>query len=160
VLLIGDGSGSSWNVASGWGCISIEKDTMLRRSWYGACNLGSTNLAEIMAYLHPLTWYAREQLKSNSSQFKQVHIVTDSAYLTSKGNKEDSSFGLDQSIWHMFNVFQSFGLVLNWHWARRETIELNRVADKLSKDTRKHIANLFDEELLNKTIYEFNPLED
>jgi|JI9StandDraft_2_1071091.scaffolds.fasta_scaffold266444_2 ribonuclease HI len=160
VLLVGDGSGSAWNMGSGWGCVSIEKATQLRRSWYGACNLGSTNLAEIMAYIHPLTWYAREQVKSKSSQFKQIHIITDSSYLASKGMQDDNNFGLDKAIWHMFDVFQSFGLVLNWHWARRETVELNCLVDRISKDARKNLAELFEEKTLNETMYLFNKLEE
>ena len=159
ILLVGDGSGSTWNRPNGWGCISIEQASLERKVWYGASNAGSSNLAEIMAYLQPLMWFAHEQLKKESMQFKQVHIITDSAYLTNKGKSSDSRYGVDAAVWQSFSHFKSFGLNLHWHWAKRNSVELNSLADYLSKTARRHMEDLFDQEDLKQKLYSFNEAE-
>lgn len=159
ILLVGDGSGSKWDKPNGWGCISLENYTFRRKVWYGASNSGSSNLAEIMAYLQPLMWFANEQLNKNSMQFKEVHIITDSSYLANKGKVDDPRYGVDAAIWQSFSHFKSFGLNLHWHWSKRNSVELNSLADFLSKTSRKHLQDLYDEDDLKEKLYTFNPTE-
>ena len=168
LLLIGDGSGSNWNHECGWGCVSIQSDTMARKAWYGAANCGTVNFAEIMAYVTPLTWYvSREQKlrkKGLGSRFRNVHIITDSRYVQSTGDADWNKPKLkNKALWGIFKSFTSQGIIVNFHWIARESVELNQFADKLSKSARltlkKQDLQTYTEETQNRSIYEFNPPE-
>jgi len=170
LLLIGDGSGSNWNFECGWGCISIEQDTMKRRCWHGAMNLGTVNLAEMLAYLQPLSWYLqqerRRQEKGAPIQPRHIHILTDSQYVQLRG--KDRTFRPQKSnpLWQVFRQFGAFGMVLHWHWIPRETVDLNTFADKLSKAARlnlkgKDLQTQVEEKGYRpaRSVYDINPYE-
>lgn len=171
LLLIGDGSGSNWNFECGWGCVSIEHDTLARRAWYGAMSAGTVNFAEVMAYLQPLGWYVnREMLRRKKVTYKvqtrHIHIITDSQYVRNKGSSKDLLAGKNGALWQVFRQFGAQGMMLHWHWIPRETVELNRFADQLSKAARlnlkgKDLPTRVEEKSFNppRTIYEFNPCE-
>jgi|TARA_R110000824_G_scaffold6133_3_gene28189 ribonuclease HI len=170
LLLVGDGSGSNWNFECGWGCVSIHRDTLARKAWYGAMNSGTVNFAEIMAYIQPLTWYtSREQQlrkKGLGSKFRNVHIVTDSRYVQSTGDRPGKGPSLKNSaLWQMFKSFPAHGILLHWHWIRRDTVELNQFSDRLSKDARLTLkrqdlqTQVEERSTPTRSIYEFNPAE-
>jgi hypothetical protein len=165
LLLVGDGSGSSWGKECGWGCVSVENATFDRRVWYGAMNDGTINFAEIMAYLQPLTWYTSQELakrkKGHKVTLKHVHVLTDSAYAA---NASDScpATSVNGVIWQVFKQFAAHGIMVQWHWIRRETVELNLFADQLSKDARlnlkgKDLPKKAAEKYAVETVYDFNP---
>jgi ribonuclease HI len=137
ILLVGDGSGSLQERACGWGCVSIERKTMHRRLWYGGCNSGTVNVAEIMAYMSPLSYFANEQRKTGQ-QFSSldVHILTDSSYVGSHLASRNSRAKSNSSLWQIFRQFDSGGLVLHWHHIPRDTVALNKIADIVSKLAR------------------------
>lgn len=163
LLLVGDGSGSTWDRECGWGCVSIEKSTLERRVWHGALSHGTVNVAEAMAYLQPLCWYVDRELKVRKHGGKigvrHVHIVTDSGYLQSSGDKpaRDLLSSNNGPIWNVFRQFSSHGILLHWHWVRRETVELNEFADHLSKAAR---LNIKGKELPERAIEPFRPARD
>lgn len=170
LLLIGDGSGSNWNFECGWGCVSIEHDTLARKSWHGAMSAGTVNFAEVMAYLQPLCWYVnREMLRRKKATYKvkarHIHIITDSQYAKTKGSSKDLLAGKNGALWQIFRQFGAQGMILHWHWIPRETVELNRFADQLSKAARlnlkgKDLPTQVEESFKPpQTIYEFNPCE-
>ena len=141
LLLIGDGSGSNWNFECGWGCVSIQSDTMARKAWYGAMSSGTVNFAEIMAYIQPLTWYVHREQRLRKegfgSTYRNVHILTDSRYVQKQGERGDARGKLkNKALWHLFNSFSSQGIIVHWHWIPRESVELNQFADRLSKGAR------------------------
>lgn len=165
LLLVGDGSGSSWGKECGWGCVSIEHETMSRRVWHGAMNDGTINFAEIMAYLQPLTWYVSRELhrrkKGQKVKLQQVHILTDSSYAAHSPDRDLAS-SANSLIWQVFKQFAAQGIIVHWHWIRRETVDLNLFADQLSKNAR---LNLKGKDLIKEaatkydttSVYEFNP---
>lgn len=166
LLLVGDGSGSTWERHCGWGCVSIERDTMARRVWHGAMNHGTVNFAELMAYLQPLVWYVQREMKrrkeGKSVVMRQVHILTDSSYASNlQGSPPDRRAGHNVVLWQVFRQFTSQGVQIHWHWIPRESVELNRLTDAISKKARIHLESkdLVTESLerfsLN-SIYEFN----
>jgi len=172
LLLIGDGSGSNWNFECGWGCVSIEHDTLARKAWYGSMNAGTVNFAEIMAYLQPLGWYVnREMIRRKKSSYKvrtrHVHIITDSQYVKTRGTNKDKDLlsGKNGALWQVFRQFGAQGMLLHWHWIPRETVELNQFADQLSKAARlnikgKDLPTKVEESFKpSRTMYEFNPCE-
>ena len=168
-ILIGDGSGSNWDYQCGWGCVSIERDTFERRVWAGCMSQGTVNFAEMMAYLQPLTWFnAQEDAKrkhtGKARRPKQIHIITDSDYVRSQGESGDMMPKRNGALWRIFEDFVRQGLVLNWHWVRRETVGLNIYADLISKSARGLIKdNPIQERVetvngtVTKTVYNYNP---
>lgn len=141
LLLVGDGSGSQWDKECGWGVTAIERSTMTRRVFYGAMNNGTMNFAEAMAYLQPLTYYlAKEEDKRRAGKVDvvgmSVHIVTDSEYCRHRGTSRSTQLKKNRGLWAMFELIQRQGLILNWHWVKRDIIALNRFSDGLSRAAR------------------------
>lgn len=168
LLLVGDGSGCNWNFECGWGCTSIENATFARRAWHGAMSAGTVNLAEMLAYLQPLCWYVDREIKrrkkvSYKTVVRNVHILTDSQYVKTTGSSKTQLSGRSAPLWQIFQQFSAQGMILHWHWVRRETVELNKFADQLSKAARLNVKDKgLDkkvEEKMDRTIYQFNPSE-
>ena len=168
LLLIGDGSGCNWNFECGWGCTSIENSTFARRAWHGAMSAGTVNLAEMMAYLQPLCWYVDREVKRRKKEnyktvIRHVHILTDSQYVKTKGSSKTMLAGNAGPLWQVFQQFSAQGMMLHWHWVRRETVELNKFADQLSKAARLNVKDKgLDRKVetkMDRTIYQFNPSE-
>lgn len=168
LLLVGDGSGCNWKHEIGWGCTSIENATFARRTWYGAMSAGTVNMAEIMAYLQPLCWYVDREIKRRKqpkykTEIRRIHILTDSQYVKTKGSSSTMLSSKSGPLWQIFRQFEAQGMVLHWHWIRRETVELNKFVDQLSKAAR---LNVKDKDLakqvevkMARTMYDFNPSE-
>ena len=57
VLIIGDGSGSTWQRAAGWGAVVIDRATNIYSNLCGSFNIGTSTIAEIMPYVYSLIWY-------------------------------------------------------------------------------------------------------
>lgn len=138
ILLVGDGSGSGWNGNAGWACIMIERETLERHVFYGACSPGSIGFAEIMPYFQALAWY-----HSNSKQSgRRIHILTDSQYVVTTGKREyKGSVRANRYLWSMFDWFKRQGTTITWHWKPRETTSLNRYVDDLSRQARLQLMN-------------------
>jgi ribonuclease HI len=129
------------------------------------------NFAEMMAYLQPLCWYVnREMLRRKQVDYpvkvRHIHIVTDSQYVKTKGSSRDLLTGKNGALWQVFKQFGAQGMLIHWHWIRRETVELNKFADQLSKAARlnlkdKDLPTQVEEQAFNpsRTIYQFNPCE-
>ena len=167
-LLVGDGSASNWKHACGWGSISINKETLKRRVWFGVMNFGTVNIAEMMAYLQPLDWYATEEARIRKKtkgrrRIRRVHIVTDSEYCREMAQLGDQSPRHHGAMWRMFEDFQRKGILLHWHWRERDDVELNRYADSLSKAVRILLKENDVQQMVKapngtpRTAYEFNP---
>lgn len=142
LLLVGDGSGSKWGYGIGWGCVSIEKHHEEEpRVWFGAANNGTVNLAEMFAYIPPLTWYAAQVAHERRHyvglpMHRRVHILTDSQYCQGMGSTCDALIKANGPLWQIFRIFQRDGIFLHWHWRQRDDVALNVYADALSKAAR------------------------
>ena len=143
-LLVGDGSGSNWNTSAGWGCVSIAIKTGQRQAWYGGMSKGTVNLAEMMAYIQPLSWISaqrdKERKEEGTSSFCRVHIITDSQYCQGQGDKKVLRPKKNGTLWRIFSDFERNGILLNWHWLGRDDVELNRLADAMSKAARRQFV--------------------
>jgi ribonuclease HI len=140
--LFGDGSGSVWSREAGWASVLVERETRLRYVFCGGVNLGTVNFAEIMAFVHPMTWLlAREEAVRREGGFRayRVHVFTDSEYAKSAAELKPGG-----RLGRMKNVLllslaadvRSRGFVTQWHWLRRATNRLHDKADEMSKITR------------------------
>lgn len=140
-LLFGDGSGSNYRKASGWATVSVERVTMDRQVWVGAMNRGTVNLAEMLAYVQPLTWIVnqeQERVKAGGGRRAvRVHIVTDSQYCVTQGEVVGDLMAKNAGLWAAVAAFRREGIVLHWHHIRREDAALNSFCDGLSKVARR-----------------------
>ncbi len=141
LILIGDGSGSKWGLPIGWAVTAIAKTSMERKVFYGAMNDGTVNIAEAMAYMQPLLWYATkvraERKQGGVTREHIVHIITDSEYVREVGSRGHVDFSTNQPIWAVYELLKRQCLQINWHWQRRDEVALNAFADLLSKRSRK-----------------------
>lgn len=146
-LIVGDGSGSTWDREVGWASVLIERETMERSVWWGTMNRATVNIAEMMAYLQPLGWLVAQEEnrrtkeknrgKACPTRAYKVHIITDSDYCRSTGKSVSRSGTKNAALWGVFDVFARSGFILNWHWLPREDCTLNRYCDAASKMVRK-----------------------
>lgn len=140
IVLVGDGSGSSWGKGIGWACVSFEHLTKKRRVWFGGANDGTVNMSEIMAYLQPLTYFSAQEAEKRkergTTRAYNVHIVTDSQYCRDTGKLRSALVAKNAGLWACFNVFARHGFVLHWHWMKRESTGLNVLCDSLSRAGR------------------------
>lgn len=163
-LLFGDGSGSNYRRGSAWATVSIERVTMDRQVWVGAMNRGTVNMAEMLAYLQPLTWIVNQEHErveqGQPRRAVRVHIVTDSDYCRQKGETPGDLVAKNAGLWAAFGSLRRDGVVLTWHHINREDAALNSFCDRLSKIARRLVesynwseGNVED----GRTRYDFNP---
>lgn len=148
ILIAGDGSGNSWDAACGWCAILIDRHTRGRRVSYGAVNQGSINFAETLPYLQLLTWFDQHHGKTRleSKMVLTVHIVTDSQVVAnwgtaamSAGTKTPRKQG---PFWAAMRYLRSIGYVCHFHWAPRQTTQMNWAADLVAGLARAAMLNL------------------
>ena len=135
LLLVGDGSGSNWRRGAGWATVAIEKRAVARRVFYGAMSSGTNNVAETMAYVHPLLFYAAQNMRDPW----RVHVITDSEYVATNGNRigrGSLAVGTHDIVWSMLWALSRRGWSLQWHHAHRGQIALNVYVDMLSRGAR------------------------
>lgn len=143
---------------------------MERRVWWGYANQGSINVAEGMASLWPLLWYANREAdkvrQGGRRRLTEVHVVTDSAYVQTTGEAEDRLHRKKNGpLWEAFDCVERQGIRVHWHWIKRETAGLNQYADQLSKLVRVSFKAYNMQERLatgggdtvTRTVYEVNP---
>jgi ribonuclease HI len=165
-VLIGDGSGSTWARGIGWGSILISRETGDRFLWHGAANLGTVNVAEIMAYVQPLLWLAATEdayrKAGGPTRALRVFILTDSEYCRDRGNAKFRG-PTHAILWSMIDAVKAHGIRLKWHWVKRESIALNCLVDQVSRLARQHFETYNALDVLPKlwaaeSAYTLNPL--
>lgn len=143
ILLVGDGSGHlpGKNKACGWACISVERKSLERKLWYGSTNVGDISFAEMMAYLAPLNYFADREVKNGSLyEPKIVYVITDALFVANRAQSLKSGIKKDASIWQVFKQYVNSGLDIRWRWAKRNSSELNHLADIVSKLARTSVS--------------------
>tara|TARA_Y100001938_G_scaffold148750_1_gene233355 strand:- start:2019 stop:2621 length:603 start_codon:yes stop_codon:yes gene_type:complete len=175
VLLVGDGSGSGWDIGIGWSCIIVDKHTKTRKLLHGGGSTGTVNIAELMAYVHAMLWYStnigKELRQHYPDKVLNVHIITDSRVVATQGEKvaDRRIDGIaNRALWASISDIARQGYRFHWHWVERLTNELNWAADKMAGSARKAIkACELVEDVPNEdgkydsvSIYDVNPLID
>lgn len=138
LLLYGDGSGRH-GMATGFGCWSYDRETNEEGWWHGGLNAGTTNLAEALAYLPALEFYANRELarrKKHAPRAVRVAVVTDSAYVQCVGADRKLGPIPNSGAWHLMNAYRSVGFVMTFYHINRNDTQANRVADALANKGR------------------------
>lgn len=142
LILVGDGSGSKWQLPIGWACLAYTMDRVTPRLFYGAANDGTVNLAETQACVIPLLWYLRVTRGSGDKAPKRIHIITDSQYVRDAGQGGVRALQqANQILWTAIDMVSRQGMSLTFHWAERDTSQSNQCADLISKQARALFKN-------------------
>lgn len=139
-LIIGDGSGSSWSKPCGWASIVVNLKNGERYIRGGSASNGTSNFAEIMAYVQPLQELAAAEAKRreqfHSHRLLKVHVVTDSEYVVKNGNAPAGLPIANSLLWLLIQDCKKQGVIVDFHWARRAELALNSYADEVSRKLR------------------------
>lgn len=141
-LIVGDGSGSSISGAGGWGAVMVDRASGTRQLVLGAMTTCSNYLAELMPTLQAMLWYRGslgQQVvarRAGTGGFVTVHVVTDAEGLARAGNKQGDRSGVAAPLWAALDRACEYKYRLVWHWVGRDRVDLNRLADYLSRTGR------------------------
>lgn len=147
-IMVGDGSGTKWSRAMGWACTVIDRHSNNRMLTWGGAYPGTNNVAEIMAYVHAVSWYVGKEgfghkwlqsLPKGASPILNVAVVTDSEITANIGNgvtKPNSN----KAFWAAMKAFQMDGVLITWYHYNRALIGLNELADEVAGENRKSVA--------------------
>jgi len=151
VMVVGDGSGSGWQLGAGWAAVLVDKYSGCRKLFYGAMNTGTVTLGELFPYLHALSWYTakdgpgRTRLKDAKSASKKVgvHLVTDSQAVATAGNNPNSRHA-HRELWTAFDEYQRRGFAIQFHHVARELVDLNILVDAIARQARLSLTDTYD----------------
>lgn len=174
-LIVGDGSGTGWEKAAGWGAVLIDHYGSYRKIFHGAWSNGTSHIAELSPYIEVLSWYAagpgklcRGDAKKDGdpNAVARVHIVCDNSNIVNQGNRSCER-NVYPWLWDAISGIERQGFLLKWHWIGRSRLALNRLVDLLSRVARvqsEAVLDVCNETLLSETgqvlddlLYEFNP---
>lgn len=165
VLIVGDGSGTSWNAACGWTAVLVDRELRLRKDLHGGMNAGTSYLAELMPYVQTLAWYVEgpgrarllDKLTKDINARVNVHIVTDSEIVAKQGEGK-ASRRKGRPYWAMIEALEQNGLCIRWHWQKRQALGLNRLCDYMAGLCRRSVEVITAVTPPEGTsIYSFNP---
>lgn len=144
-IVIGDGSGSTWDKGCGWASCLLDQASAQRFFFCGGCSRGTVHVGELHAYVDPLLWYTqnlgKEHLKQkayhpgSSAACMHVHILTDSENVANQGERRQQRKA-NKALWAAMDSFAADGYALHWHWVARSRTALNKWADQRSRRIR------------------------
>lgn len=149
-LLVGDGSGNTWELPFGSASTLISAATFDRKVFASSGSHGTNNVAEMMAYLMPLLYLSAQ------GRAARVHIVTDSEYVANTLNGQQAAKS-NIELWQAIRATRYRGLTLHGHWIPRGVVPLNEFADRLANAARISQQPLVTGVLGEKSIYDVNP---
>lgn len=133
ILLIGDGSGTVFDDASGWSCFIYDfvKDSLTNIA--GGATIGTNNHAELVPYINAL-WYDFYQGPKTFPRY--VEIISDSE-LTVRAGKREYSRSYAEILWASIDKAEALGYKINWNHIRRNTNDISTKCDEIAKQLRK-----------------------
>jgi len=141
VLLIGDGSGTTWDTPSGWCVILLDLITGRKELITGAKNRGSINRAELQPYLEALALHYYSINKGKLSRVFDVHIISDSE-VTVKCGRGQYQRKANTDLWCMVDFWRTKGYNLHWHYVAAHVPgepEAHVLTDKVAGESRKRM---------------------
>jgi ribonuclease HI len=159
-LLIGDGSGSTWDKEIGWGSTLIQKGEVNRLPFFGGMNHGTNNIAEVMMVLHPLMYIANSSKRFQSSGY-HLHVISDSMYVVNGLRETDVTWSgnlkKNREVWMAIHMVRRRGVRITGHHVKRDILDLNKLGHDLANLARRSQIKLT--EKLTWDPYTCNPDE-
>lgn len=151
IALVGDGAGSGWNAAVGWGVTLIDRQSGGRKRFHGGMSCGTVMIAELMPYIHALLWHEAHAAKLTYRPLAvRVAIISDSQELVRVGTSlADRSCPVarvswQRPLWAALHEFTRDGYRFEYRHILRNTLALNAYADAVSSlafDAMKHLPD-------------------
>lgn len=115
LLLIGDGSGTTFNTPAGWCVILLDLVTGRRELLTGAKNRGSINRAELQPYLEALAFHFYSINSGKLPRVLDVHIISDSE-VTVKCGRGQYQRKANTDLWCAVDFWKTKGYNIHWHY--------------------------------------------
>ena len=147
VIIVTDGSATTWEKEGGWGAVVIKNDSFIYIPFFGGMSHCTNNVAELMAVLHPLMFLASNKGGVNPKGCR-VHVISDSEYVV-KGLKQTNiawaqELKNNREMWMAIHMTRRKGMIFTSHHIHRDTIELNRICHDLANLGRRSQIKLVD----------------
>ena len=174
-LIVGDGSGSTWEHGIGWAGILVDHYSNNRKLVYGAMNVGTVSISEMMPYIYAMAWYAtprghgtrRRKELAKLGRKMRIHIVTDSQYVASCAEHK-ASRRAHAELWAALDAYRHSGFEMIYHHIPRDVVSLNILVDEVARRARLDLKDSFQRAIqdLQKrypglpddvSIYDFSP---
>ena len=132
-VIVCDGSATKWSEATGWAWTLIrQKPAYFRLDGNGSASCGSNIFAELMGFLHPLTWLAQQKIRGVLS----VYVISD-CELMSKWGKSGAPRSAYEELFFLIGAYARRGLKIDYRWLPRDTIDLNKFCHEMANVARK-----------------------
>lgn len=158
VIIICDGSGTSWGKSWGSGSVLLQKGQFERPLFHAAGNTGTNNVAELMGVFYPLLWLTSQRAGVSEGGCK-VHIISDSEYVVSGINTDTpntiAATASNRPLWMAIHSCRRQGLILKAHHVHRDILQLNKLSHDLANLARRSQLRLLDE--LDRDPYQSMP---
>lgn len=175
VVIIGDGSGSGWDIGVGWAAGLVDRYSNARKLFFGGMNCGTVTLGEIFPYLHAMVWYvskdgpgkARRKQAAARGRCVEVHIITDSQVVVTHGSNPGSRRA-HRELWASMDAYAHSGYNIHYHHVGRDVIDMNILMDEVARCAREALKNVVPTAIeklqkaypglpSNVSIYDFSP---
>ncbi len=151
----------------GWAGVLVDHATNCRKFLTGAWNYGSIMIAEIMPYLHAMSWYehnhgdSRRQAKGarGKTPILEVHVLCDNDTIVRQGNHECSRKKM-MPWWLAWDGLMRYGYTATFHFTPRLTTGMNQLCDRVSGTCRTTLQHITPQTVFpggNVSVYDFNP---
>lgn len=143
LLLVGDGSGSTFNNPCGWACVAWNKVANQIQVHNGGMSCGTNNFAELIPYIQAL-WHFDQTYRDLHTPGKKakVCVVTDSEVTVKCGNGIYTRKG-NGCLWKAVEWFEQSGLYdISWYHVYRNTNRFSKRCDWIAGQTRVNIEVL------------------
>lgn len=139
-LIIGDGSGTTWQHEMGWGSALIARSDRSRKSFCGGMSNGTNNMAELMQVLHPLMFLANNTNFDDKPEGLIVHVVSDSEYVVNGLKQQNpiwvSQLKLNRELWMAIHMARRRGIEIIGHHIPRNSTGLSTLGHNLANKAR------------------------
>jgi ribonuclease HI len=133
-IICGDGSGTQWSKPGGYGWALIQRRPTFRRIvGSGGMSHGSNIVAELFAFLHPLSLLAQEKVKG----VLRVFVLSDCKLMSDWGNGNKAARSAYEELFFLIGAYERRGLKIEYRWIPRDVINLNKLAHDLANVARK-----------------------
>jgi ribonuclease HI len=134
LLLVGDGSGTSYEKPVGWTCIAHDRRRPRVTVHVGTLSCGTNNVAELLPYVQALWHHSQDHAKAPATPVPVV-IVSDSEVTVRCGNRQYARRA-NACIWAEIDAFEKLGYCLHWHHVARNSNPWHALADTIAGQAR------------------------
>lgn len=138
VLMIGDGSGTTWHHSVGWAVVVADSDLTTTDLLTGGSNTGTINAVELLPYLYGLRYHYYRLYGGKLQRPLDVHILSDSELTVNVGSGRYAG-KKNADLWSLVDFWKTQGYNIHWHYTPAHVegeLEVHRFVDQVAFETR------------------------